>query len=143
MKLDPCTIGLVVVFREFIKVQKLGPQSNFCLITFEEFNKFWSKQSSSKRRSSENSIAASSSPQSGEINHSSSKLSSNLEHPSASKKSRSTIKVEFKYFISKIIDSKEVLTIFKGFYLTSINDVLSMPVSELKNVSACRVMWEA
>ena len=56
LKLDPHEIGLVVVFRDFIKAQKLGLRGDFSSITFKEFNKFWSKQSISKRESSENAL---------------------------------------------------------------------------------------
>ena len=117
MKLDPHEIGLVVVFREFIKAQKLGLRSNFSAITPEEFNAFWSKQSSSKRRSSESIIAAllhSLSPQLEEINHLCPKLISNLEASSLVKKLRSTNRKEFVCSKENGIGSKEVLDIFKG-----------------------------
>ena len=54
-KLKFFEIGLIVIFKEFIQTQKLGLRSN---ITFEEFTNFRSKQRSSKRRSSANSITA-------------------------------------------------------------------------------------
>ena len=43
LKLDPCEIGLVIFFRDFIKDEKLGLRGDCSSITFEEFNKFWSK----------------------------------------------------------------------------------------------------
>ena len=40
LKLNFYEIGLVVIFKEFIKIEKLRHRSNFYSITFEEFNKF-------------------------------------------------------------------------------------------------------
>ena len=57
LKLDSHEIGLIAIFRDFVKAQKLGLSSNFCPITFKEFNNFWSKQPSMKRRSSVATIA--------------------------------------------------------------------------------------
>ena len=48
LKLDPCKIDLLVVIKEFIKAQKLGPRSDFSSITFEEFDNFWTRQLSMK-----------------------------------------------------------------------------------------------
>jgi len=38
LKLDPHEIDLVSVFKEFIKVEKLGLRSDFYSISFEEFS---------------------------------------------------------------------------------------------------------
>ena len=40
LKLDHCKIGLVIVFKEFIKTQKLRLRSSFCSITFKGFSNF-------------------------------------------------------------------------------------------------------
>ena len=40
LKLDHCEISLVVVFKEFIKAQKLELRSNLCSITVKDFNIF-------------------------------------------------------------------------------------------------------
>ena len=103
MKLDHCEIGLVVVFKKFIKAQKLGLRSNFHSVTFKDFNIFWLRQASIKRRSSAATIE--------DLPHLES--SSNLEQSLSSKKSESTRKVEFKH-IMDLIGTHEVATIFEG-----------------------------
>ena len=37
--------------------------------------------------------------------------------------------------IENIIDSEEILIIFKGLYLTSIDSILNMPISKFRNLS--------
>ena len=37
--------------------------------------------------------------------------------------------------MENIIDSEEVLAIFEGLHLTNIDDILNMPINQLRNLS--------
>ena len=63
-----------------------------------------------------------------------SKLDSNLELSLTLKQSRVITRKEFTHIIDNI-NSEEVLTIFKEHHLTKIDDIISMHVSELRNIS--------
>ena len=51
------------------------------------------------------------------------------------KKKRSTIMKEFAHAMENVINSEGFLAIFKGLHLTSIDEILSMPISKLKDLS--------
>ena len=58
-----------------------------------------------------------------------------LEKPPLPRKSELTIEAEFEYIIIKIIESKEVFTLFSGLHLTSIDETLGMLISKLRTFS--------
>ena len=74
-------------------------------------------------------------PQALVANSSSSTSNSNLEKSLVPRKSRLTIKEEFRHTLECVVSCKLVNTIFKGIHLTSINKILEIPISKLRTLS--------